>query len=147
MFQESIKCGYESVSESGLKFSFHSAFSAPPCVCPPYWGQEPNQVAKKGKSPVSGLWIRIRIGSGFNDFEHLDPDSKSGSRDKKNVITERFCFGSGSALDPNSLTLSIRIQIRIESIRSHNPGKLSLLSLYEAYSTEVNYTPFQYPSL
>jgi hypothetical protein len=26
---------------------------------------------------LTGLWIRIRIGSGFNDF--VDPDSESGS--------------------------------------------------------------------
>jgi hypothetical protein len=27
----------------------------------------------------AGLWIRIRIGSGFNDFVDPDPDSESGS--------------------------------------------------------------------
>jgi hypothetical protein len=35
----------------------------------------------------AGLWIRIRIGSGFRDFVDLDPDpyweSGSGSRGKK----------------------------------------------------------------
>jgi hypothetical protein len=36
------------------------------------------------------LWIRIRIGSGFNDF--LDPDSESGSgsMDKKNEEKTHF---------------------------------------------------------
>jgi hypothetical protein len=29
-----------------------------------------------------GLWIRIRIGYGFNDF--VDPDSEAGSMGKKN---------------------------------------------------------------
>jgi hypothetical protein len=36
---------------------------------------------------ISGLWIRIRIGSGFSDFVDPDPDpyweSGSGSRGKK----------------------------------------------------------------
>jgi hypothetical protein len=31
----------------------------------------------------SGLWIRIRIGSGFNDFVDPNWESGSGSRDKK----------------------------------------------------------------
>jgi hypothetical protein len=41
---------------------------------------------KKGKS---GLWIRIRIGSGFRDFVDPDPywESGSGSRGKK---TKKF---------------------------------------------------------
>jgi hypothetical protein len=69
----------------------------------------------------TGLWIRIRIGSGFNDF--VDPYSESGSRIQGsifgiriqgkegknctfsdiffNFITKAFC-GCGSALDPDS---------------------------------------------
>jgi hypothetical protein len=31
---------------------------------------------------IAGLWIRIRIVSGFNDF--VDPDTESGSMGKKN---------------------------------------------------------------
>jgi hypothetical protein len=32
------------------------------------------------ESVISGLWIRIRIGSGFSDFEDPDPYWESGSR-------------------------------------------------------------------
>jgi hypothetical protein len=32
---------------------------------------------------ISGLWIRIRIGSGFSDFVDPDPNWESGSRGKK----------------------------------------------------------------
>jgi hypothetical protein len=32
---------------------------------------------------IAGLWIRIRIGSGFSDFVDPDPYWESGSRGKK----------------------------------------------------------------
>jgi hypothetical protein len=45
---------------------------------------------------ISGLWIRIRIGSGFNDF--VDPDSESGSKGKKNEEKNAF-FLTGNFLN------------------------------------------------
>jgi hypothetical protein len=36
------------------------------------------------------LWIRIRIGSGFNDLEDPDPDSESGSMGKENEEKMHF---------------------------------------------------------
>jgi hypothetical protein len=48
-----------------------------------------NLPSKGGERFQAGLWIRIRIGSGFRDFVDPDPDweSGSGSRGKK---TKKF---------------------------------------------------------
>jgi hypothetical protein len=39
-----------------------------------------------------GLWIRIRIGSGFNDFVDPDSESGSGSMSKKNEEKNALFF-------------------------------------------------------
>jgi hypothetical protein len=41
------------------------------------------QIVLENNLPVPGLWIRIRIGSGFSDFLDPDPYWESGSRGKK----------------------------------------------------------------
>jgi hypothetical protein len=78
---------------------------------------------------ISGLWIRIRIGSAFNHLVDPFPDSGSGSSGKKmklklylslNVFPfyfKKLCCGYGSVLDPDSMNSWIRT--RIESIRIH----------------------------
>jgi hypothetical protein len=42
---------------------------------------------KKPEEKIPGLWIRIRIGSGFRDLVDPDPYWESGSRGKK---TKKF---------------------------------------------------------
>jgi hypothetical protein len=69
---------------------------------------------------LPGLWIRI--GSGFNDF--VDSKCGSGSRGKImkkkptllinffQFYNKKVCCGSGSAFDPDSMTLWIRIELK-----------------------------------
>jgi hypothetical protein len=71
---------------------------------------------------IPGLWFRSQIGIGINDL--LYPNSKSGSRNRiqeqenelKTVdffqFCKKVCCRSGSALDPDSLSLWIRIELK-----------------------------------
>jgi hypothetical protein len=92
----------------------------------------------------AGLWIRIRIGSGFCDFVDPNsmtlwirirignPDPGSGSRGKKIKWKMYFLvlFRIRNWIQIRiELKCWIRIRIWIESIQIHNPGFLCMLQI------------------
>jgi hypothetical protein len=72
------------------------------------------------------LWIWIRIGSGFNDFVDLVFESGSrGQKMKEKYIlfsvflqfdNKKVCCVFGSILDPNSMTLWVRIEVNLDHL-------------------------------